>query len=343
MDETDPEIQFDEQGVCNHCHRHDYLSNHYDKKSLSAKIEQIKNDGKGKEYDCLVGLSGGVDSCYVLHKTIEWGLRPLVFTFDNGWDTQESKNNVEKIVEKLGVKHDVVTIDENNYHKAQIALLKAGTPDVELITDHILSDMLYETTIKYGIKWILSGSNYQSESHLAWSYDWSDWLYIKSMLKRNGFDGDYDKLPHYGKLKIRRMRKRATIFSPLQYMDYDKEEVKKMLIEKYDWQDYGGKHYESTWTKFFQVYYLPTKFGFDKRKCHFSALICSGQMTREEALEKLKEPLDSVNLEPILKKIGLTKPEWDYIITREKHTYHDYLNWGKFTNYYFRKRWRGLK
>jgi N-acetyl sugar amidotransferase len=343
MDETDPEIQFDEQGVCNHCRRHEYLSKHYDKNTLLPTIEQIKKDGEGKKYDCLVGLSGGVDSCYVLIKAVEWGLRPLAMTFDNGWDTPQAGNNVKTMISILSVPHVTVEIDLDNYHKAQIALMKAGTPDVELITDHILSDQLYEIAIENDIKWVLTGSNYQSESHLAWSYDWSDWLYIKNMLKRNGFDGDYKKLPHYGKLKQRRLKKKVTIFSPLQYMDYDKEKVKQMLINKCGWEDYGGKHYESTWTKFFQVYYLPKKFGYDKRKCHLSALISSGQMTREEALKKLEEPLEKVNITPILEKIGLTRAEFDHIMTMEKHTYHDYLNYGKFTNYYFRKRWKGLK
>jgi N-acetyl sugar amidotransferase len=343
MDTTDPEIEFDEKGVCNHCTRHDYLAKYYDKSSLPAAIEKIKEEGKEQKYDCLVGLSGGVDSCYVLHLAKEWGLRPLAFTFDNGWDTPQAANNVKAMVDKLGVPHIVKQIDLNTFHKAQVAMLKSSTPDVELITDHILSDLLYETAIKNDVGWVLSGSNYQSESHLAWSYDWSDWLYIKTLLKQNGFDGDYEKLPHYGKLEQKRLKASAKIFSPLQYMDYDKEKVKKMLIEQYGWMDYGGKHYESTWTKFFQVFYLPTKFGYDKRKCHLSALICSGQLTREEALEKLKEPLETFDLTPILATLGISKADWDYIMTKEKKSYHDYMNWGKFSNYYARKRYKGLK
>lgn len=296
MDTTDPEIVFDENGVCNHCKRAIQLLDQVKKEKGEFEniICDIKKEGLGKTYDCIIGVSGGVDSSYVIHYAKELGLRPLAVHIDNGWDSELAIQNIKNLLEEMNIPLYTYVIDWQEFRDLQLAFLKASTPDSEIPSDHTIFAVLFMLAQKYHVKYVIEGRNITSESILPrkWSYGHMDWGYIKDIHRKFG-KKPLKTFPYYSKLDwiyYTEVKKIKSI-SLLNYIDYDKEAAKKYLIEKYGWRDYGGKHYESFYTKFYQSYILPVKFGADKRKMHYSSLIVSGQMSREEALEKLKEPL----------------------------------------------------
>lgn len=295
MDTLDPEIVFS-NGTCNHCLSARKME--WDRVRHKGEFDElkftIKFAGQGKEYDCLIGLSGGVDSSLCLHYLMELGFRPLAFSIDNGYNTPGADENIMRMVETLKVPFYRYTIDLEKFKELQTAFIQSCTPNIEIPTDHILMASTYEMAEKYGIKYIISGGNVATESIMpkSWGYNARDLRFIKAVYKkfmRKALTG----LPTISLLKYLFLRfgKGVRIVNLLDYFEYNREQAKDLLKEKYGWQDYGEKHCENEFTRWFQNFYLPTRFGIDKRKAHYSSLIHSKQMTRDEALEKLKEPL----------------------------------------------------
>jgi len=343
MDTTDPDIVFDNNGICNHCtnaierlKQPPYgLPPPKKKEALNQLIAKIKTVGKDKKYDCLIGLSGGVDSSYVAYLVIKWGLRPLAVHLDNRWNSQEGEKNIENICKILGIELYKNVLDWEEFKDLQLAFLKASTPDSEIPTDNIICETLYRIANKYGIKYILSGVNITSESIMPfmWSVGHNDKKYIKAIHKQFGRKKKLTipilsiyKMYYYQKVKG--IKWEAT----LNYVDYDKEKAKEILKQNLKWQDYGRKHGESIYTRIFQEYILPEKFGYDKRRAHFSSLIVANQLTREEALEKIQEPLYTNEAELkndidfFCNKLGISQSEFGKIMTTPTKTIKDYPN-----------------
>jgi len=340
MDTTDPDIFFDEKGFCNHCNS--YFSSESKvvvkgeagKKKLIDIFEQIKESGKGRSHDCVLGVSGGTDSSYVAYLAWKYGLRVLLTHLDNRWNTPVAEKNVAGIVDKTGF--DIIR-GEANWHEfrdLQLAFLKASVVDIEMITDHALAAWIYKLTAKRGIKYILSGTNFVTEAIMpkAWGHQKNDLTNLIDIHKRFG-EVELETFPTMSLFERvgYRFLKRIRFVSPLNYVDYNKKEAARILEQAFGWKDYGGKHYESIFTKFYQAYILPTKFGIDKRKAHLSTLICSGQISREEALRELaKPPYPEEELERdkqyVLGKLGLSEKEFERFMSLpvKKHT--DYAN-----------------
>ncbi|MFN8400383.1 MAG: N-acetyl sugar amidotransferase [Anaerolineales bacterium] len=342
MDTSDPEITFDEQGVCNHCHTYDRLVREHvlegeaGRKKLEQVVSQIRKDGRGKQYDCVIGVSGGVDSTYVAYLVKKLGLRPLAIHVDNGWDSELAVKNIEETLKRLGIDLYTEVLDWEEFKDLQVSFLKASTPDSEIPSDHAIFSTLSNMAEKLGIKYMIVGNNIRTETHLprAWSQGHFDWKYIREVQKQFG-KRSLKTFPHYGFVTYyRRMitQKRVPI---LDYVNFTKKEALRVLQEELGWRYYGGKHYESIYTRFYQGYILPEKFGYDKRRCHVSSLICSGEMTREQALEEIKSPtyapsMQEEDREYVVKKLGLTDDEFTAIINAPKKSYWDYPSYGQF-------------
>jgi N-acetyl sugar amidotransferase len=329
MDNTDPDIFFDKDGVCNHCIEFDLKFKliprvDYRESSLFWRIvEAIKASSKGQDFDCILGLSGGVDSSYLAHLCKEVHLKPLIVHFDNGWNTEYATRNIENLVNKLGFELYTYVINWEEFKELQLSYFRASVIDLEVPTDHLIFGALFSIAKKYRIKNILSGYNLTSEGIMprAWLYEHKfDRANMKSIHSSYG-SGKIGNLPTLGLWdriyyqKIYRFKQHHLLQSFL----YNKIEAKRILVEKYDWKDYGGKHYESVFTRFYQGYFLPHKFCIDKRKAHLSTLICSGQMTREEAIDELRNPPYDLDLQKqdriyVCKKWGITLEEFDSIM-----------------------------
>lgn len=339
MDTSDPYIQFDDQGVCNHCRTYQLsvkrglIRGDAGKRELDKIINQIKQDGKGKQYDCLIGLSGGADSTYVAYKIIEFGLRPLVLHLDNAWDSEAAKLNIEKTVSKLKLHIEHYRIDWREFKDLQLSFLNASVPDLEIPTDHAIGSLFYRSAKEKGIRYFISGSNLATESHLptAWSTGHRDWKYIKSIHNMFG-SVPLKTYPHHTltDLVFYKLALRQSTINILNYLDYNKQTAMETLEKELGWQYYGGKHYESIYTRFVQGYILPTKFGFDKRRQHLSTLICSGQIERKDALNELeKSPYPSKELlENDIKvfkdKLELSDQEYNRLLSLPNKTFWDY-------------------
>lgn len=341
MDSTDPEIAFDDKGVCSHCHYFDncirpvWPSPEQGETQLAQMLRSVKAYGRGKPYDCIIGLSGGIDSSIVTVKVVEWGLRPLIVHVDAGWNSELAVMNIEQLCRRLGL--DLVThvVDWEEMKDMQLAFLRSNLANQDVPQDHAFFAALYGYAIKSGIKYVISGSNFATESILpaSWGYDAMDATHVRAIHSRFGsrargsfpivsFFNLFVKYPFILKMEVLR---------PLNYLPYNKEEAIRILEKDYGWRYYGGKHYESRWTRFFQGYYLPYKFGYDKRKAHLSSLIVSGQMSRAEALEALKTPLydDKLLSEDkifIAKKLGLSLTEFEELIEQPVHHYSEFPN-----------------
>jgi N-acetyl sugar amidotransferase len=296
MNDTAREISFDYNGVCNFCNRA-YLSlleAQEEKKNLASKVAQIKKDGEGKEYDCLMGLSGGLDSSTTIDWAVKQGLRVLCFTLDNNYNTKEANHNIQRLVTKLDLEHKTIIIDQEKYTKLQNAFFMAGVRNCEIPTDHILMAVSLKLAKENDIKWILSGGNTVSESIMpeSWGYQPRDLTHIKAIFNKFYPNETLDSLPTCSIWMWNEYKHTYGIqtFYPLDYLDYNLKEAKEYLKKEYDWQDYGAKHEESIFTGWFQNVFLPKRWGIDKRKAHLSSLIVAKQMTRDEALEVLSEP-----------------------------------------------------
>lgn len=339
MDTTDPDIEFDEQGMCNHCKSYDNAvkrlpqTEEEKKKVLDKIINEIKEKGKGKEYDCIVGLSGGVDSSHVALKVKEFGLRPLAVHFDSGWNSELAVNNIENIVKKLGFDLYTHVVDWDEMRDLQLSFFKASVQNCDDPQDHSFVAALYKLADERDIRYMISGYNLATESILprSWANNSIDLKSLKAIQKIFGTVKlkSYPQLGIYKRLIYYRFIKKIKGINILDYLHYNKNEAKEFLKTELSWRDYGGKHYESKFTRFFQAYYLPTKFGFDKRRAHLSSLIVSGQIIREQALDELKKELYpekqlQEDKEFVCKKLGITESEFEQIMARPIKTYNDY-------------------
>lgn len=337
MDTSDPEIIFDEHGVCNHCkgakeklREAEEKRRSFDPEAFSARV---KAAGKGKKYDCIVGISGGVDSCYVMYLVKKMGLRPLAVHLDNGWDSELAVQNIKSLLEKLDIDLYTYVVDWQEFRSLQLAFFKASTPDCEIPTDHMIFPVLGMLAHKYQCKYIITGHNNSSESILprSWSQGHFDWRYIRSVYRIHGEGGRLKTFPHFDRPDYDYFMRKFVWFNILDYIDYNKDETKKFLQENYGWRDYGGKHYESFYTRFYQTYILPVKFGYDKRRMHLSSLIVAGQLSREEALKMLETPpYDEKTIERdiayFLEKMQISREEFDRIMHAKCLSYWDYPN-----------------
>jgi len=311
MDSTAKEFKRTDSG-CNFCDqaKKSLAEIELEKKNLLKVLKSIK----GGKYDCLIGLSGGVDSSTVLHYAVKYGLKPLCYSVDNGYNDPRADENILRMVEKLRVPFYRYTIDIKKFQKLQQCFVESGTPNIEIPTDHILMATTYEMASKYGIKWVLSGGNVATESIMppSWGYNARDLVHIKDIYRK--FSGEGLKgLPTCGLLKFNYYKwiKRINLVYLLDYLDYNREESIKMLEREYGYKPYGEKHCESKFTKWFQEEYLP-QMGIDKNKAHYSSLINSGQMTREEALKLLK-PINKIK-EPVdYKKFKNDEKLWNFL------------------------------
>jgi len=340
MDTTDFKIQFDENGICDHCNN--YYNNilpswHPDDigaKELETIVAKIKKEGKNKKYDCIIGLSGGVDSsCLVYLAKEKFGLRPLIFSVDTGWNLNVANDNVEKIVKGLNLDLHLEVVDWDEMKDLQLAYFKSQVPYQDTPQDHAIFAALYNYTAKHGIKYVLTGGNYSTECVREPS-EWvhvNDLRQIKDIHRRFG-KHPLKKFPLCSMFKYRlyyRYVKGIKIIQLLNLIPYKKEQAITELENRFDWERYANKHFESIFTRFYEGYWLIKKFGYDKRKAHFSSLILTGQMTREEALQKLKEsPYDEnfamQDLEYIANKLDLTKDEFIELMNGDNKTYRDY-------------------
>jgi len=338
MDTTDPDISFDNNGVCNHCRRFDIeikpklLLPAEGRKILDEIVTKIKKDGIKKEYDCILGLSGGVDSAFVAYKAKELGLRPLVVHFDNGWNTEISIKNIEQIVKTLGFDLETYVMDWEEFKDIQRSFFKASVVDIELITDHSFLAALYDIASRRKIKYILEGVNFASEAILPdkWRHFKKDLMNIESIQNKYG-TMPIKNLPTMGVFKylFYKFIKRFECVSILNYMDYNRDEAMKILTSEVGWKNYGNKHCESLFTYFYQAYILPLKFNIDKRKAHLSSLILSGQISREQALKIIEEePYPSKVAEEykeyVAKKLGFTVSDFDEIMRMPVKSHYDY-------------------
>jgi N-acetyl sugar amidotransferase len=339
MDTTDPSISFDTQGICSYC-----LGAEEKKRAHLAKmpggvpalIEKLRNEGKGKPFDCIIGLSGGVDSSYLLHLVAgEWKLRVLAVHVDGGWNSDEAVSNIHNLVNKLGVKLHTIVVDWEEMKDLQCAFLRAGVSNQDTPQDHAFFAGLYGYAIKTGVRYVLSGHNLASESVLpkTWGYDAMDLDQLQDIhgkfgtrplktFPRMGFWKTYVLIPYVYRFKILR---------PLNLVPYHREEAIEVLKRNYGWKDYGPKHNESRFTRFFQNYFLPSRFGFDKRKAHYSSLILSGSMTRAQAVEHLSRPAWDVATihsegEFVAKKLGMSYQDLSDHVKAPLKSHLDYKN-----------------
>lgn len=339
MDTTDVNIYFDEKGVCNHCLRYfNQISmlpaGDEAKRQLHGLVNKLKKAGRGKEYDCIIGVSGGVDSTYVAYLVKKvLGLRPLAVHLDNGWNSELSVKNIENIVKILNIDLYTHVIDWEEFKDIQLSFLKASTPDSEIPTDHAIFALLRKISKKYGAGYVLNGINLKTEGHhpLSWSQGHNDFGYIKSVQKMFGTK-KIKTFPHGNIFTILTDRLSIKWVNILNYVDYNKEHAKEIITRELNWRDYGGKHFESIYTRFYQGYILPVKFGIDKRRMHFSSLICACEMTREDALKKLKEPpypeeMQNADIEYVTKKFEITEQQFSNIMALPPKTYHEYSSY----------------
>jgi len=343
MDSTDGKISFDKYGVCDHCL--DFANNvkpkwHTDnnsRKELIDLMRKIKLSGVGRDFDCILGMSGGLDSSYMLHLAVkEFGLRPLVFHVDGGWNTDIAVNNIQVIVDKLGVDLFTEVIDWEEMKDFQIAFFKAGVPHLDIPQDHAFIATLYHFANKHGIRYILNGGNISTEcvrNPKEWLYYGTDMSQVNDIRRRFGTI-KMETYPFssifFHKIYLRYI-KRIQVIKPLNFLPYFKKTAIKILTEEYGWKEYPQKHFESRFTKFFEGYWLPTRFGFDTRRVQYSSLILTGQMTRDQALNKLKIPAydpDTIeeDFEYIASKLGITIKELRHYHEIPKKSYQDYRN-----------------
>jgi len=346
MDTSDPDIVFDAEGVCSHCHQYQtsiasdaYLARR-EPGALEALVAQIKRDGKGKAYDCIIGVSGGVDSSYLALLTHDLGLRPLAIHLDNGWNSELAVHNIRHLLDTLGIDLYTHVLDWESFRDLQLAFLKASVPDCEIPTDHAILALLFDVAIRERVKHVLIGRNTATEGSgvPAWSQGHGDWGYIRAIHRQFG-SAKLTNYPHYGPFRFIRntVLSGVTMTPILDYIDYDKEAAIGELVEKAEWRPYGGKHYESVYTRFYQGYILPEKFGYDKRLSHLSALVWSGQLSREEALGKLAEmrendypaELRAQDFTFVAKKFGLTESELQAILDRPPASFDDFPSYRK--------------
>lgn len=341
MDTSDPKISFDQSGVCDHCHsfendiKPNWFPNEIGHQKTIKMIKKIKRSGKKNNYDCIIGVSGGLDSSFLLHKIVnDYGLRPLVFHVDGGWNSNIAVNNIQVLIEKLNLDLYTEVIDWQDMQDFQLALFKSGTPHLDLAQDHAFFATMYHYAKKHKIKYIINGGNFATEgirNPLYWLYYGTDMSFLNDIrkkfctrpLKNYPWSGIL-----YHKVYLRYFYN-IQVVKPLNWLNFNKNESIKLLEVKYNWKSYHQKHFESRFTAFYEGYWLPTRFGYDTRRVQFSSLIHGSQMTRDEALKKLKEPSYDVNTidtekEYIANKLNISNKELEELHQIPKKWFTDY-------------------
>ena len=344
MDTTDSNITFDEKGWCDYCRNFyenilpNWHPNEQGKKMLAPIIDMIKKDGKERDHDCLIGISGGIDSSYVAYIAKEkFGLKPLLFHVDAGWNTQVSVNNIQRLVDGLGLDLYTEVVDWSEMKDLQLAFFKAQVPNIDIPQDLSFFSALYSFAVKNNFKYILTGGNYSTEcvrEPNEWgAYYPTDMRFVKDIHRRFG-QRPLKTFPTADIFKYKlyyRYIKGIKVVKPLNYIPYIKEDSIKELTDQFGWQKYAQKHHESRFTKFVECFWLPKKFGFERRKAHLSSLILTNQMTREEALERIAKPeLDEQTMvqefEYVAKKLDLTVSEFQELFEGKNKNYYNYKN-----------------
>lgn len=345
MDTTDPDITFDPDGVCNHVkHKFALISSKWnpagDAEAFHLLINRIKREGIGKRYDCILGLSGGLDSSYLALLAWKYGLRPLVMHADTGWNTELAVKNVESIVDRCGFDLHTHVINWNEMRGLQTAFLRAGVPNQDIPQDHAIFAALYNCAAKANIKWVLNGSNFASESILpkAWGYDARDLFHLKSIHRRFGNEplGKFPRMGHFSFLLRFKLLKSMKVVKLLNYIKYVQKDAIDELKTEMGWRDYGAKHHESRWTRYFQCHFLPRRFGYDKRIAHLSSLILSKQLSKSQAQVEFSKNnyADCTKMEDeeiISRKLGLTQSQFEAYMQLPKHSHQEYPNMSWFT------------
>ncbi|MCB1646941.1 MAG: N-acetyl sugar amidotransferase [Pseudomonadales bacterium] len=342
MDTTDPSITFDAAGVCSHCHTFDseiapgWFPNEDGLRKLEATIARIKEAGRGNEYDCILGLSGGLDSSYLAYKIRDYGLKPLVVHVDAGWNSELAVYNIEQIVKYCGYELYTRVMNWDEIRDLQVAFLRSGIANLDVVQDHAFFSSLYHFAVQNNIRYVISGGNVASESVFpsSWHHSHMDAINIRDIHKRFG-EGklrDYKTISFFQYFFYYPFVRKMNVVRPLNFMPYNLNDALQELVDVVGYKVYGRKHGESRFTKFFQNHYLPVKFGYDKRKAHYSSLVLSGQMTREQACERLAEPLyDPVELEEdieyVAKKLRISVDELKQLTAAEGLPYSAYKNW----------------
>ena len=350
MDTSDPEITFCRQGVCNHCDSYLreikglFYQGERSDRELERLIEQVRLDGKHREHDCVIGVSGGTDSSYLAYQTKQWGLRPLAVHVDNGWNSLEAVRNLRTVCEELKIDYVSYVLNWEDFRDVQLAFLRSSIVEIEIPTDVALMTALHEVAAKHGVRYVLSGGNLANEGILpfSWFYYPKDSLLLKSIHQKFGIRKPvrYYTFDFWQEIYYKFFR-RIRLLYPLNYVPYSKADAKKTLEELFRWEDYGRQHQESHFTKFVQGYVQPTKFGIDYRRCIYSTQICLGRMTRAEALELLKTPpYDAAKLTEelayIAKKLAISIEELEEILRKPPCTHRDYPNQEKLLSLIYR-------
>jgi N-acetyl sugar amidotransferase len=341
MDTSDPGIYFDENGVCNHCHnfekriKNEVFFNDGDDRKLLSLVDKIKDRGRKGEYDCIIGLSGGVDSSYVAYLVKRWGLRPLAVHLDNGWDSELSVHNIENLVKKLKIDLYTHVIDWEEFKDLQLSFMKSSIINCEMPSDHAITASMIKTALINKIRYVLIGSNIMTEAiyPALWEYDYKDLTLLKDIHHKYG-RGNLKTFPELSTWQwITAVYLRGIRVIPiLNYVKYIKDEAKGIIKAELDWRDYGGKHSESVFTRFYQSYLLPKKFAIDKRRAHLSSMVCSGQLSRDEALREISKPLytdlaaEEQDKIYVQKKLGLSDDEFASILAAPVRSYQDFRN-----------------
>ena len=348
MDTSDPDISFDDIGNCSNCSsalelaKNIWFPDERGEQALNKIFNQIKKDEKGKEFDCIIGLSGGVDSSYLAYIAVNKGLRPLAVHVDCGWNSEQAVKNIENVVKKLNIELHTFVVNWEEIKDLQRSFFKASLPDQDIPQDHAIFAALYDFADKNKIKYVLNGYNFATESILphGWGHQAMDYYHLKSIHKLYGEIElrDYPHLNFFERYIYFTLIKKMIIINPLNYLNYRKEDAIELMKRELGWEYYGGKHYESRFTKFFQSYYLPLKFNFDKRRAHLSSLIISGQIKRDEALRIMNEDPYSENeimydLEYVAKKLDWSIDEFKRIISLPPKRHADFPSNDYFFNF----------
>lgn len=335
---SDKTITFDENGYCRYCStslaikNKVYFPNEIGKRKVEEMISRIKNTSKGKKYDCVIGISGGLDSSYLLYQAYKWGLRVLAVHIDDGYDTDISKKNLKRLIKTTGFDCKVIKPDAEQFDALSLAFMQAGVPNIAIPQDNVLFAFLYAQMKKYKINYMLNGVNYSLECILQEgnTHRNTDLIHIRD-IEKNFDNRKTDKLRFISTIQVlgyRYLTKMQT-YTPLNWIDYNRDRAFNELKEFCGFEYYGRKHLENVFTAFVQLYWFPKKFNVDKRTSHLSSMIVSGQMTRDEALKELEEPLyDEKQMEKyisiIIKRLGITREELDNIIMSPSHQHEDY-------------------